>query len=487
MHHFLAGETDTTGLNPIASENARKVIEDRQFLYNEIQRWKNSDRRKWQIEGENYYDGKQDILKKKREAIGQNGNLEEVTNLPNAKIVDNQYALLVDKKVNYSLGKPPTISTENKQYAALLQKQFGPSFHRTWRAIGKNAINGAVGWLMPYYDDQGELAFKRFAPYSILPFWADEEHKVLDAAVHLYEVLTYEQSTVKIVEHVEALTDTGIYYFVLDSGALVPEAPFYAPYMTINGLPFNWERIPLIAWKFTSEEIPLLRRVKSLQDGINLMESSFQDRMLEDPRNTIIVAINYAGTDVSDLRHNLATYGVVHVVNDSTAPGGDVKTLTIDVNAENYKTILKLLKDALIENGRGYDAKDDRMGNNPNQMNIQSMYSDIDLDAAEMETEFRASFDQLLWFVNAHFANTGQGDYSGESVDVTFNRNILINNDELIQQIKDSTGLVSDRTLLQHHPFVEDVEKELKEINKQRQEELDQYGDAFKEPVTEDE
>ena len=42
--------------------------------------------------------------------------------------------------------------------------------------------------------------------------------------------------------------------------------------------------------------------------------------------------------------------------------------------------LLSLLKDAIIENARGYDAKDDRMSGDPNQMNIQSMYSDIDLD-----------------------------------------------------------------------------------------------------------
>lgn len=29
----------------------------------------------------------------------------------------------------------------------------------------------------------------------------------------------------------------------------------------------------------------------------------------------------------------------------------------------------------------GFDAKDDRLSGNPNQMNIQSMYSDIDTDA----------------------------------------------------------------------------------------------------------
>ncbi len=39
-----------------------------------------------------------------------------------------------------------------------------------------------------------------------------------------------------------------------------------------------------------------------------------------------------------------------------------------------------MFKKALIENAGGYDAKEDRLSGNPNQINIQSM-SDIDLDA----------------------------------------------------------------------------------------------------------
>ena len=57
--------------------------------------------------------------------------------------------------------------------------------------------------------------------------------------------------------------------------------------------------------------------------------------------------------------------------------------------------IIRLLKKAIIENGHGFDAKDDRMANNPNQMNIRSIYSDIDLDANNMEMEFQASLEQL--------------------------------------------------------------------------------------------
>lgn len=39
---------------------------------------------------------------------------------------------------------------------------------------------------------------------------------------------------------------------------------------------FNWTRIPLVPFKYNKQEIPLIRRVKTLQDGINTMISDFE-------------------------------------------------------------------------------------------------------------------------------------------------------------------------------------------------------------------
>ena len=77
------------------------------------------------------------------------------------------------------------------------------------------------------------------------------------------------------------------------------------------------------------------------------------------------------------------------------------------------RPLWEIFKKALIENAMGYDAKDDRLSGNPNQMNIQSMYSDIDTDANDTESEAQATMDDVLWFVNCHLANTGQGDFEG--------------------------------------------------------------------------
>ena len=151
-----------------------------------------------------------------------------------------------------------------------------------------------------------------------------------------------------------------------------------------------------------------------------------------------------------------------------------METLAVEINAENFNSILKLFKDKLIENARGYNAKDDRMGNNPNQMNIQSMYSDIDLDANGMETEFQAAFDDLLWFINQDFANTGRGDYDGEGATIVFNRDMLINESEAIENCSKSVGILSNETIVAQHPWTTDVDMELERLHKEKEEAMAQ-------------
>ena len=141
------------------------------------------------------------------------------------------------------------------------------------------------------------------------------------------------------------------------------------------------------------------------------------------------------------------------------------------MNAENYKAILEIFKKAIIENAMGFDAKDDRLGGQPNQMNIQSMYSDIDLDANDMETEFQASFEELLWFVRYHFSNIGVGDFDLDNLEIIFNRDLPMVESEVINNIRNSIGILSDETLVAQHPWVDDVELELKRKAKQQQEE----------------
>lgn len=463
-------------------------ITDEQYIVSEINHFKVSQKRKEMLDGEKYYAGRHDILSRVRTVIGENGDLEEVNNLPNNRVVDNQYKKMVDQKCNYLLGQPITIQSDNDAYAKILRQTFNKRFQRTLKAVGEDSLNCGIGWMYVYYDDEGQLTFKRIKPYEVIPGWHDSEHTQLDYAIRIYEVIVYEGHTEKVVEKVEIYDDKGVNYFELSSGGtLQPCEPYFQNYFTVTETDedgqevqtgYNWTRIPLVPFKYNSKEIPLIKMVKSLQDGLNLMESNFQNNMEEDTRNTILVLVNYDGENLAEFRKNLAQYGAVKIRTVDGA-AGDLKTLQVEVNSDNYKAILEIFKKAIIENAMGYDAKDDRLSGNPNQMNIQSMYSDIDLDANGMETEYQASFEDLLWFVNAHLDNTGAGDFDGEDVDIIFNRDMLISESEVIDNCQKSVGLLSDETIIANHPWIDDPQAELERIKEQKKENMEEYGLAF--------
>lgn len=444
----------------------------------ELNRWLMSPEREAMINGDRYYMGDHDVLNRKRTAIGEKGELIELANLPNNKIVNNLYGKLVDQKCNYLLSKPLTFESGNEQYDVLLENIFNADFLRRLKNSGIDAINGGITWLYPYYDDKGNFCFQSFRSYEILPFWKDNEHTELEGALRYYHVQAWQGSQPVIIKKVEIFTEQGIERYTLKGTKLeLDETEPFGYYARIGNKGFTWDKIPLVPFKANGREIPLLKRCKALQDAYNVMLSDFANVMQEDCRNTILVIKNYDGQNLGEFRKNLATYGAVKVKSADGSDGG-VETLTISVNKDNYESILQLLKKSIIESCMGYDAKDDRIGSNANQVNIKSMYSDIDIDSDNMQTEYKAGFKQLLFFVNSYLATTGKGLYFDIPVKITFNTDMVINETEIIDNLVKLGVQLPNKLLVAQVPFVDNVQDVMDMLEKEK-EENDIYAQAF--------
>lgn len=425
--------------------------------------------------GKDYFEGYHEILNRQRMVIGEGGQLVPVDNLPNNKLVDNQVRKLVEQKTNYALGKPLTIATSDETYLEELNAIFDKKMFRQLRILGEEAINSGIAWLYPYYNADGEFKIKVFPGYEVMPIWTDRTHVDLDRAIRVYsDTLVNENGTLREITVLEEYTVDGVDRYIKEGQQVRPHSDFpHSSYITIGEEEVNWGRLPLIPFKYNSKEIPIIRNVKSLQDALNQVLSDFQNNMEEDPRTTILVLKNYDGTNIPEFRRNLATYGVVKVQTVDGVQGG-VETLKIEVDATNYQAILMQLKRAIVENGRGFDAKEERMDGDPNQMNIESMYTDIDLDVNQMESEFQAGFEELKWFIDQYLANAGKGDFSETNLEFVFNRDIFINEDAKIDNCVKSVGVLSNKTIIAHHPWVSDLQHELAQIEEDKQAEMEE-------------
>ena len=451
-----------------------KIIKDssplnrNQIIENELLTWFDCPQRKMMITGDRYYHGDQDILKRERMVIGEDGTLERVDNLPNKKIVDNQYNRMVDQKVNYMFSKALTFNCEDEKYLNELKEVFGKyKFQNVLKNLAKDFLNCGIGWLYVYINELNQLAFKRLKPFEVLPFWKDDEHNILDFAVRVYNVLEYEGSQKKIVRKAEVYTAKGVERYTLNGTLLEKESNKPINYG------YKWNRIPLIAFKANTDEIPLIKKVKCLQDAINELLSDFANNVSEDVRTTVLVLKNYDGENLADFRRKLSTYGAVKVRSIDGAPGG-VDTLKIEVNPENYRLILSILQKELIKNASGYDVDELKSGATPNQMTIKSIYNDIDLDSNEIETEFQASFEEVL-----EFFNLWKNRSDAPVVEIILNKDTVVIESQVIVDIKNSVGILSTETLVSQHPYVTNVEEELARIEKEKSSQLEEMDDYF--------
>ena len=419
--------------------------------------------------GLDYYKGKQLIDSKLRLGIGEGGKLVPILNVPNYRIKDNQYAKLVDQKVNYLFTKKPAVSSEDERF----QEKFGSFIDmkllRTLNKTAYQAYNCGIAWWYLSLDEEGkELTYKLMSSREIIPLWQDVHREKLQAVIRRYSKEEWDSAKKKIKNraYLELYTEREVMLFDVTSNKY--ELIDNVSYIRKADSAYSWNKIPFVYFKGNDIEQPLIMRVKSLQDGINAIMSNFVDNIQEDPRSTIMVLKGYDGQDLGEFRHNLSQFGAVKVI-----PGeGDVGTLEVKVNSENYKAILSLLKEKLIENGRGLDAKNDKTGNQPNELNIKSMYSEIELDANKIELEFQASFEYLQDFYKKVHRVTTE-DYC----QVNFKRNIMVNEESLVQMIRNSEGIISKKTQIENHPLVTDTDKELQQLELEQEEEREEFMD----------
>lgn len=452
----------TTTEEVIYNLDKNSPMTNKEIAQQEVNDFRRSLKRKWMVTGDKYYRVKNEVLDRKRYIIGEGGAKIEATNLANNKLAFGFIRKLVDQKTGYLLSKPLSVTTDGPdEYKAELDNYFGKAFLRQLKNLGKNAVNCGIAWLQVYYSEQGELKFKVIPSWECVPLWKDADHTELDGMIRFYKIEAYEARTKKEFDVIEFWDSKGVTKWV-ENNPFGPSEEWWGHYeLLVNEnaedvvKQMAWQRIPFIPFKYNDEEMPLVEVLKTLVDDYDNHVSDNSNN-LEDLPNSIFVVKNYDGTNAGEMRRNLSQLRVVKI-----SDPGDVKTLSLDIDTEAFSKQIEILRKDIYEFGRGVDTQSSAFGNSPSGIALRFLYSDLDMDANIIETEFQASLEQLLWFVDQHLANKTGKDYSDENVEFVFNRDILINESEAIQNARDSIGIESMETIVANHPWTTDVAAEL--------------------------
>lgn len=466
----------------ILQDGANSAMTLEQIIQAEIAEWEGSERRKWMLIGERYYRNKTDILKRKRTAIDENGMLIEVDHLPNNKLVNGFIRKLVDQKTDYLLSKPLSIQTDNEEYQKRLSKYFGKKMLKLLKDTGNSSINKGIAWLHVFYDEKGNLSFKEIPSEEVIPLWKDKAHTELDAVIRKYEVEAYEGINKVVITKIEWCDTEGVKRYEYRDSNLRADVElgdvgshFTALDDRGNETPMVWEKVPYIAFKYNKEEQPLVELIKTLIDHYDRRKSDNAND-LEDLPNSLIAVKGFGGSSAGEIRQNINTYKLVKIDLDDTGVGAGIDSISIPINTEAHEANMTRNRKDIYEFGRGVDTQSENFGGDKSGVALRFIYSDLDLDANGIETEFQASLEQLRWFIDTHIQNTTGVDYSEETVEFILNRDIIINESEAIKNVKDSVGTISDETIVANHPWVTDTKKEMQRREKEAKQAEGRFG-----------
>ena len=144
---------------------------------------------------------------------------------------------------------------------------------------------------------------------------------------------------------------------------------------------------------------------------------------------------------------------------DSNGPDDrtGISTLTIDIPIEARKELLNITRKAIFDMGQGIDPQQQGLDGTSGEA-MKFLYTLLELKAGMMETEFQLGFNQLIRAIcKVHGADKVK-------ITQTWTRTSVKNDGDLVDMCSKSMGVVSKRTILAHHPFVEDVNEEIKQI-----------------------
>lgn len=427
---------------------------------------------------ERYYRNKNDITITKKQEDDKDNPLRNADN----RIPSNFHGLLVNQKASYMFTAPPMFDVGQDAANKAITSTLGDSYAKSCKDLCINASNSSVGWLHYWRDKDGSFKYGVIDSKQVIPIWSTDLEKRLLGALRIYDQT--DDDTGDRYDVYEYWNDTLCQAFRKKSSETLDEG--LQAYMMFTNIlvdtqtaeqsdtyQHDYDEVPFIPFFNNNIQTGDLDNIKHLIDTYDKVYSGFVND-LEDIQEIIFILSGYEGTELAPFLQNLKKYKTVKVDADADKPG--LSTLTIDIPVEAREKLLAMTRKAIFEQGQGVDPQPEIFGN-ASGVALKFLYSLLELKAGLMETEFKLGFARLVRVICKH-----QG-LKCESVTQTWTRTAITNETEQADIASKSSGIVSRKTILINHPWVEDVTEEEKQIKQEQQESIDNYNGAFP-PVT---
>ncbi len=410
---------------------------------------------------ERYYEIQNDILYDHAPANRNKEKNDNPLKAADNRIAHSYHRLLVNQKASYLFTSPPMFDVGKEALNNKITEMLGDDFAKVCKNICINAANLRSAWVHVWMDDNNKFQYALVNSTQIIPIYSSGLKKELQSVIRVYveeendesyvvyeywdsrECTTFRRKNNADIRDIEVYNRFSAHN--LDSGTSTQVAVYR----------HDFEEVPFIEFKNNNINEDDLTPIKSFIDVQDFVLSGYVND-IDDIQQLIWVLTNYGGVDLDEFREGLKKYKTINLESQGADDKSGVQTIAVDIPVEARMKLLQLTRKLIFEHGQGLDPYPESGYGDSSGVALSFMYTPLELKSGLTETEFRTSFNKLIRLMAK---SAGYKEYF--SIIQTWTRSRIRNELEVAQISNLQRGIVSEETLVEASPLVENTQREM--------------------------
>lgn len=372
-------------------------------------------------------------------------------NKPQNKLAHNYAGYITDNFVGYFVGQPVSYKSENKKLLEDINNIFlyNDEIDTNTTLAQDQSIAGYACELV-YRDFDGNIRFKCIDSENMIVVYDNTLEENIIFAIMISQV---DEDTVDLYTF-----DTiyqARYSYNRKGKHLVQKEANKEHY-------FN--DVPVIVYENNRQRYGDFEKQLSLIDAIDKANSDTANDF-EYFTNALLVI---AGVLVEDNDLDFKQNRVLNFTDTNSKAEYLIKNIN-DVALENYKN--RLNRD-IHKFSSVVDMSDENFAGNLSGIALKFKLYSMENVTSVKESKFRKGLMRRIELISKHLTVANNKHYNYLEISPVFTRNIPNNERETAEVVKSLVGIVSNETLISQLPFIEDVQKEMQQIAREREEEF---------------
>lgn len=379
--------------------------------------------------------------------VYNSGKIKTINVNVNCFLYTNYFKLLVKQKKNYLLAKEPEIALNQTNVITV---------NKVTDTLGKALFNASLDtrtWLHFFVNDNNQLDWIFVHDKEIIPIY-DKYNKNISSIIRYYE---FEKDTMMV----EIWNKSGVKFETYFKNEIKSsEEKFHYEEEKIynkksegiegKNLPF----VPFIPLFNNEDRESDLDGIKDLIDMYNSINSGLVDN-INVFQEMLVKLKGFTGNteQLETIRENMQKYKMVGIPNGG-GDNADMEYMAVEIPIEARRVLTDILKENIFKIGQGIDY--DRLTGESNITNLvmKIRFSGIDMKANESELQLKIFYEKFIDCINLFYT-------SNIDKTITFNRSMLFNESDIIDDCLKSMNLLDLETVINNHPWAKGKAKEI--------------------------